>query len=215
MEISAVVLSGGENRRMDGLDKAFLVVDRSPIIENTLSLLQADFPEIIIVTNSPDKYVHLKAKVVEDEIKGLGPLGGIYTGLKMMSNIAGLFVACDMPFLNADILRRLKDCFVKGVTPKKRPACLITRHQGGIEPLCSIYTRSILPLVEQCIQAGRLRLKDLLMECGQKGFLDLEGNWNRVFLNLNSIDDWKKIKEKNERNGGRQPEGKDSPGCPG
>ncbi|PIP16218.1 MAG: molybdenum cofactor guanylyltransferase, partial [bacterium (Candidatus Ratteibacteria) CG23_combo_of_CG06-09_8_20_14_all_48_7] len=64
MEFSAVVLSGGENRRMGGFDKAFLVIDRSPIIEDTLSLLQADFPEIIIVTNSPDKYVHLKAKVV-------------------------------------------------------------------------------------------------------------------------------------------------------
>ena len=189
MEFSAVVLSGGENRRMGGFDKAFLVIDRSPIIEDTLSLLQADFPEIIIVTNSPDKYVHLKAKVVEDEIKGLGPLGGIYTGLKMMSNTAGLFVAVDMPFLNADILRRLKDCFAE-----KKPACLITRHQAGIEPLCSIYSRSILPLVKQCIQAGRLRLKDLLMECDQKEFLDLKGDWNRVFLNLNSIDDWKKIK---------------------
>ncbi|MFH0796209.1 MAG: molybdenum cofactor guanylyltransferase [Candidatus Omnitrophota bacterium] len=189
MELSAVVLSGGENRRMDGLDKAFLVIDRSPIIEDTLSLLRADFAEVLVVTNSPDRYVRFGVKTVEDEIKGIGPLGGIYTGLKMMKNIAGLFVACDLPFLNADILRRLKSCF-----SEKRPACLVPRHQGGTEPLCSIYSRSILPLVEQCIQAGRLKLKDLLMECGQKAFLDLEGNWDKIFFNLNSNDDWKKIK---------------------
>ncbi|OPX39960.1 MAG: hypothetical protein B1H13_08560 [Desulfobacteraceae bacterium 4484_190.3] len=36
----------------------------------------------------------------QDIIKGLGPLGGIYTALQAIPTEYGFFVACDMPFLS-------------------------------------------------------------------------------------------------------------------
>jgi molybdenum cofactor guanylyltransferase len=47
--------------------------------------------------------------MVQDLIKGLGPIGGIYTGLETISEKAGFFVACDMPFLQEGLLRHMVD----------------------------------------------------------------------------------------------------------
>ena len=38
----------------------------------------------------------------EDLIRGLGPVGGIYTGLKASGKHWSLFLPCDMPFLKVD-----------------------------------------------------------------------------------------------------------------
>jgi len=42
---------------------------------------------------------------VPDAFPGMGPLGGIYSGLQAMRHDRGLVVACDMPLLNAPLLR--------------------------------------------------------------------------------------------------------------
>ena len=67
------------------------------------------FEELIIITNDPGEYSSLGLPMHEDLIKGLGPLGGIYTGLEKMPERLGFFVACDMPFLNEDLIRYITE----------------------------------------------------------------------------------------------------------
>src|SRR2546430_16860710 len=48
-----------------------------------------------------------------DLVPRCGPLGGIYTGLITSRAAAELFLACDMPFVEAEFLKSLIDHFSK------------------------------------------------------------------------------------------------------
>lgn len=136
--ISAVILAGGRNSRMGGLDKAMLCVGGKSILERSISVLQEIFQELIIVTNDTRAYNYKGIKTVKDEIKDIGPLGGIYTGLNQLSAKAGFFVACDMPFLHNDMILRQIDYFNQAPCE-----ALVSRVGGLIEPLHAIYRNTL------------------------------------------------------------------------
>jgi len=73
------------------------------------------FKDIILMTNTPAEYAYLGLPMVEDIIKGLGPIGGIYTALKVMDKEAGFFVACDMPFYGKRCIRPIERNIDKGI----------------------------------------------------------------------------------------------------
>ena len=79
-----------------------------------------------------------------DLIKGLGPLGGIFTGLKTISDEAGFFVACDMPFLNAELIRHMAH-----VTEDFD--VVVPKIDWKIEPLHAIYSKSCIPAIKELI----------------------------------------------------------------
>jgi len=81
--ISGAILAGGRNKRMGGVNKSFIEIQGSPIIQRSVNILKEIFEEIIIVTNSLTDYEPYKkeCRVVTDIIKGIGPLGGIHSAL--------------------------------------------------------------------------------------------------------------------------------------
>lgn len=80
--MSAVVLAGGDSRRM-GTDKAFLKMPGGePLIEAILSKLAPLSDEIILVANRTQGYERLGVELVADIYPGKGSLGGdIYGAL--------------------------------------------------------------------------------------------------------------------------------------
>lgn len=164
---SAMVLAGGDSRRM-GFDKAFLKMpDGRTLIEVTLAKLASLAEEIMLVTNQPPKYEPLGAKVVADIYPGKGSLGGIYTGLREASHFHSLVVACDMPFLNPHLLRYLLslapgyDVVVPravpwgdGVARKGRD----TAKGRSLHPLHAVYSKGCLAPMERLLEKGDLRI---------------------------------------------------------
>ena len=65
--MAAIILSGGNNKRILA-DKAFLEIGQKTIIEREIEVLSSIFSRIIIVTNSPEKYTHLKTTLIPDLI---------------------------------------------------------------------------------------------------------------------------------------------------
>ena len=63
---------------MGGRDKAFLRVNGETVFSRTLSLMRDCFPEILVVSNSPEKFAGYAVDVTADELPGLGPLGGLH-----------------------------------------------------------------------------------------------------------------------------------------
>lgn len=187
MKISAVILAGGKNTRMKGKDKAFLLIRGKPVIERTVSNLQKIFKDIVIVTNSPAKYSKFKVKVVKDRIRGLGPLGGIYTGLCNIKNEAAFFIACDMPFLHNGIIKKQIRYF-----SRTRPDCLIARCKG-VQPLHAIYTKKTLPLISQSIKSKELSLKKFIGRCPEGKFISFSPRKSKYFSNINSRHDLRRI----------------------
>ncbi len=144
-DVSGVILAGGKSSRY-GKTKAFVRISGIPLIERVISVMGSVCQELIIITNTPHEYSHLGLHVYEDMIKDLGPLGGIFTGLNVISKDSGLFVACDMPFLNKGLLRYMVECKddFDGVVP---------RISGNMEALHALYSKSCLPAIRGLIDS--------------------------------------------------------------
>ena len=106
METSAgFVLTGGRSSRM-GRDKALLPIEGSVLVERTAEQVRIAAGSVTLI-GAPERYAHLGLPVVPDLIEDCGPIGGLYTALKIGRADWNLLVACDMPALTAEFLREL------------------------------------------------------------------------------------------------------------
>ncbi|ADO82423.1 molybdenum cofactor guanylyltransferase [Ilyobacter polytropus] len=142
---TAVILAGGEGSRMGHIDKAFLKYNGKTFIQCILEKVDG-YEEILIVSNSPEKYKDHKIKVVEDRVKGIGPLGGIYTGLINSSYDEVLILSCDTPFQNRNFLKYLGE--MSGDYKVALPV-----HREGREPLTALYKKSLIGDIEKLIES--------------------------------------------------------------
>lgn len=98
---------------------------------------------------------HPEIKVVIDTIPGKGPLGGIYAGLATSKSFCNLVVACDMPFLNRNLLNYMLQ--LSGGFDMVAP-----RVGDYVEPLHAVYTKSCLTPIESMIKQDNLSVHKLL-----------------------------------------------------
>ena len=111
-EVPAVILSGGESRRMGRNDKAFLSIEDKTLLEITLERLHRQTQQIAINTNSNDpKYLAYNLPVLNDAISGfLGPLAGIFTAMKWANQMgykSVATIAVDTPLFPENLLKKL------------------------------------------------------------------------------------------------------------
>jgi molybdopterin-guanine dinucleotide biosynthesis protein A len=99
-------LAGGQSRRM-GQDKAALAIGGQPLLARVVARLQMVTPQVRVIGAVERAALVPGVPVVPDLRPGCGPLGGIYTALRTTSAPYVLVVGCDMPFLNAALLRHL------------------------------------------------------------------------------------------------------------
>ena len=154
--ISAAILAGGRARRLGGADKASLVVGGARIIERQLRALAEVTDDVRIVAGDSRRYADLGCRVIPDRIPGAGPLGGLYTALLDATHERVLVVACDLPFVTAELFRRLIDESAAGAD------AVVPRSARGLEPLCAIYARRCADEARQRIDRGELQMAALL-----------------------------------------------------
>ena len=184
--MTGIVLAGGKSRRL-GRDKALLSVGNSTLIERIIGIVSQVADPVAVISNSPDKLRHLNVPVVTDLMPGRGALGGIYTGLSMSRTHQSLFVACDLPFISADLLRLLID-------QADGYDVVLPRSAGGYEPLCAVYTRDCLDPIRSQLERGDLRIRAFFPSVRVKVVdrdalrpYDPEG---RAFLNINTEEEY-------------------------
>ena len=102
---TVAIIAGGKSSRM-GRDKAFVDLGGKALIEHVIER-SADLgqSETILITNKPATYEHLGLPMYRDALPDRGSLGGIYTALACAKNPAVLVLACDMPFIEKELLR--------------------------------------------------------------------------------------------------------------
>ncbi|MDX6527426.1 MAG: molybdenum cofactor guanylyltransferase [Gaiellales bacterium] len=130
--LSAVLLAGGESRRM-GRDKATIEVGGRPLWERQLEILRVLTPERIFVSaRTVPSWLPADAELLLDDPPSRGPLSGLTKALVAMRTTHLLALAVDMPFMASEQLRNL--CSLAqagwGVVP-------MIRDQA--EPLAAIY----------------------------------------------------------------------------
>ena len=185
--MTGIVLSGGENKRM-GRDKAFLTIAGMPIIEHVLRALRKSVERIIIVTNSPEAYDSYEVTVVTDTNDKRGPLTGIYSGLLRSQDEYNAIVACDMPFLNPQLLT-----YMAGLAGDYD--VVLPRIGAFAEPLHAVYRRSLLPVIEKQIAMDLRRIQDLFtglrVRYVTENEIDRFDPLRRSFINLNTPEEYK------------------------
>ncbi len=153
-DCSAVILAGGENRRMPVL-KAFIEVGGEKLIERNVRIMKDLFEDITIVTNQPEAYTYLEVPMLGDVYDIRGPMTGIFTAL-LNSSKQWIFVsACDMPFVNTDLIKHMS-------TVRKGFDAVVPMLQGKAEPLFSFYSKRLLTSMEKTVLGDNKSLKDFL-----------------------------------------------------
>ncbi|MGD8385826.1 MAG: molybdenum cofactor guanylyltransferase [Desulfobacteraceae bacterium] len=148
--LSGVVLAGGRSRRY-GKNKALVTLEGVSLIERVCRVLKLVADPVILSTNDPELFQFLGLPTVRDIIPGLGPLSGIHAGLSVMPGEAALFVACDMPNLNAELIRFM-------AASRKDADAVVPRVAGLPEPLHAIYGKTCLGPVSRAIKNGEHRI---------------------------------------------------------
>jgi len=185
--MTGIILAGGESRRM-GVDKAFMTVAGIPLIEHVLRALGPVVHKIIIVTNSPERYGAYNVSLVADQLEGRGPLMGIYSGLSSSESEYNVVVACDMPFLNAGLLS-----YQLELAPGHD--AVVPAFAELIEPLHAVYSKSLLPLIEERIQEGGRQIRSIFNRANIRYVtikeIDRFDPERRSFINLNTPQQYK------------------------
>jgi FdhD protein len=148
--VSGVILAGGKSSRM-GSNKALLPYRGGRFIEAIHRQLSEIFEEVLLVTNNPEQYDFLPCRKVADLFPGAGALAGIHSGLYHSSSPAIFAVACDMPYLNNDLVRHIAGQAETGNV-------IIPEGPEGLEPLHAVYGKGCLDAIETCLIMGEKRI---------------------------------------------------------
>lgn len=191
MEIfkTAVILAGGKSSRM-GFDKQFLEINKVRIMDKLIAELSKEFEDIIIITNKPEEYKDVKdgVRLISDEITEIGPLSGIYGGLKESKSKYVYFIACDMPNVNLNYI-----CYIKRVITNSKANACVAKINGKIQPFNAFYSIDILSKVKELIKLNVRSIAGLI-EIIEPIFIKEnvfeKNNYSfDMFINLNSKED--------------------------
>jgi molybdopterin-guanine dinucleotide biosynthesis protein A len=163
LSLSGYVLAGGKSSRM-GADKALLPFRGATLVEHVAGVLLEVCGSATIV-GPPERYSHLGLKVISDRHAGSGPVSGIHAALEASPSDWILVAACDMPGLTPEFLRELIAETQRLESGAAHPDALMPIAPGGCpEPLCAVYHKRCLPLLETALERGVLKVTRALAE---------------------------------------------------
>ncbi len=190
---SGVILTGGENKRFSGLNKAFTKVGGIKLIERVYSVFKELFDEIILVTNEPLEYLEWDVMVTRDLFPFRSSMTGIHAGLHCAANPYVFIAACDTPFLKKGLVGSILD----SIEPKFD--IVIPKTKAGLEPLCAAYSKKCLTPVEKNLVSGKLKIRDFFEKVKVKKISEellREQDPDLVsFFNINTLHDLDKACE--------------------
>ena len=188
--MTSIVLAGGKSSRL-GRDKALEKIGGEYLIERVIGSLSQLGDDIIVVTAAPNQLSKLNVEKVLDTYPRTGAKVGLCTGLNASLSFYSLVVACDMPFLNINLLRHLLDS-ASGFD------AVIPRIGDKIEPLHAVYSKNCIPILEEQIGKDRLKISDLFSEINvryvEAGEIEKYDPLHLSLYNINSEGDLKRAK---------------------
>jgi molybdopterin-guanine dinucleotide biosynthesis protein A len=185
--LAAAILAGGQATRLGGLNKGTLVVGDTPIVDRQLHALREIASPVFVVGPDSTVWSARGLRAIPDDMPGRGALGGIYTAIMRSPCPRTLIVACDMPFLSIEFLRRL--------AAVENADVVIPRSPRGYEPLCAIYSRACAADIRERLQRGELHAATMprgvrVVELGPD-VLPLD---DLLFVNINTPHDYERAK---------------------
>jgi molybdopterin-guanine dinucleotide biosynthesis protein A len=173
-------------------NKALLPYRGELFIQHIHRQLAATFPDVILVTNTPELYRFIPCRSVPDIYPGRGSLAGIHAGLSQSETPYIFAVACDMPYLSGALIRRL-------LTAIDGQDVVMPESDAGLEPLHAIYGKGCLPAMEAALSRGPGRIiacldwnKATVVKKAEVAQIDPEF---RSFRNINTPEEYFRLRE--------------------
>ena len=184
ISISAVILAGGQAKRMGGMDKGLQTLHGKPLFQFIYDRLHSQVEHISVNANRNQAiYAAAGLPVFGDNIEGFqGPLSGILTALERSETDFVLFVPCDSPFFPDNLLEKLKSAVVfRGVS-------IAYVHDGEREhPTFCLMARSLKEKLAAYLVAGDRRMLQFMR---QNGAVSVDFSENKAaFTNINTLDE--------------------------
>ena len=188
MKIGCVILAGGKSSRM-GTDKALLALKDKNFITKLCEELD-DFQEKFIARGSQSELKDIAWKCIPDIYIERGPLGGIHTALLQCQSDALFCVSCDMPLLKSSLAKKLCRYFEsKG----KADVVIAVTEDGRKHPLCGIYRKSAVSVLEEQLLDGNYRVMEALNKLKVEYFY-LSFEESVQLKNINTPEEYQTIK---------------------
>jgi molybdopterin-guanine dinucleotide biosynthesis protein A len=148
-ELNAVILAGGKSLRM-GEDKSQL-----RYFNETQELHLAEICQNLglptFISKDKDGSGSIgQFEIVPDSFVGLGPFGAVLSAFRKKRNVAWLVVACDLPFIDQDVIKEL----IKSRDPSKFMTTLRSDEKEFGEPLAAIYEPRMYPRMLHALGLG-------------------------------------------------------------
>jgi len=131
-----------------GSPKAFLPAGWRTLIEETIRPAAGLFDEVLIGVSPGQSIPNPPGRPVEDEVAGQGPLRGILTGLRAAAHDACFILGCDMPGLQAGVIRKI------AARSESADVAIAVTGPDLKEPLLGVYKKSAVPAIEALLAAG-------------------------------------------------------------
>lgn len=186
-DVTGVLLAGGKSTRM-GQDKRFLPIGDRTLLERGLCTLRSLLQHVCIVIAQDSPFLSANVSVLRDVVAHCGSLGGLYTGLREAPTPHIFLAACDMPFLNVNLIRYM-------IGLKEQADIIVPSWNNRLQPTHAIYSKRCAPILEDMIRMRQVKIQDAFqhpslavrfMTEGEVRKFDPEG---RSFLNINTPGD--------------------------
>lgn len=190
--VAGILLAGGQSRRM-GSNKALLPLpgaERQTFVEHLSAMLATFCSEVILVARDAEQaaaYTCAHGRILTDAIPDVGPLMGLYSGLRAITASHALVIAVDMPFVQPAVVRFL-------LVQPLDDALLVPVVASFPQVLFAVYPRSLLATIEERLQAGRRDPRSLLavakVRMIDEAQLRAVDPQLRSFVNINTPDEF-------------------------
>ncbi len=146
------ILVGGASRRM-GRPKGLIERDGEPLLRRTVRVVrEAGLQPVLLGNDTPYRHLEPEVPRLPDLYGGAGPIAGLHALLEATDR--GILLGCDMPYIEAEDLRRL-------ASDPRNPPLLAARRQTW-EPLFARYEGGrVRPVLTAYLAQGRRSLLGL------------------------------------------------------
>lgn len=122
-------------------------------MEYILGQVQDLGAEQIIISNKPEDYARFGLPVYRDVFLGKGALGGIYSAIFHATYKHILLLACDMPFINRELIG-----YLLGLADGHDVVVPVVKVGEFAEPFRAVYSKACLPAIQTALEQKKRRV---------------------------------------------------------
>lgn len=183
-DITVAILAGGKSSRF-GSPKPLAPLGHYRLIDYAIDRAKQITSTVLIITNELIPGIPKGIRQIPDYFRDMGPLSGIHTALSESSTAWTAVFPIDTPFVPASFFTTM------GVY-RDSYDIVVPCHNGKIEPLLSLWRRSLRKIIAQSLRTGRWSIKEFILD--QNHFLwDCTAIIRNVFpppfFNINTVAD--------------------------